>query len=60
MPGGRARSASKELKKMSPNKAWIISPDNQTEYNTALLMNGDKVRILCKFDCERGRHTDRV
>lgn len=44
MPGGRASSLTKELKKMPPNKAWIISSENQVEYNTALLTNGDRVR----------------
>lgn len=46
LPGGRSSSASKlskELKKMPPNKAWIMSPDGHADYNTTLLMNGDRV-----------------
>lgn len=47
LPGGRSRSASKDLKKMSADKAWIISADSQADYNTAFLMNADKVMVPC-------------
>lgn len=43
LPGGRSRSASKDLKKMSSNTAWIMSQDNQIDYNTQFLTNGEKV-----------------
>lgn len=43
LPGGRSRSASKDLKKMSANTAWIMSQDNHADYNTHFLMNGEKV-----------------
>lgn len=43
LPGGRSRSASKDLKKMAPNKAWIMSQDNHVDYNTQFLTNGEKV-----------------
>lgn len=52
MPGGRSRSASKDMpremsskewKKMPADKAWILSSDNHADYNTAFLKNGDKV-----------------
>ncbi|PSS03689.1 hypothetical protein BD289DRAFT_358813 [Coniella lustricola] len=50
MPGGRARSGSepmsKDLNKMAPNKAWIMASDNHAEYNTAFLLNGEKVPEL--------------
>lgn len=40
---GRPSSGSKDLKKMSANKAWILSADNQADYNTAFLANNEKV-----------------
>jgi hypothetical protein len=40
---GRPSSGSKDLKKMSPSKAWILSADNQADYNTAFLANNEKV-----------------
>lgn len=43
LPGGRSRSASKDLKKMSPTTAWIMSQDNNVDYNTQFLTNGEKV-----------------
>lgn len=43
LPGGRSRSASKDLKKMSANRAWIMSQDNHVDYNTNFLTNGEKV-----------------
>lgn len=52
MPGGRSRSASKDMskdmsskdwKKMPADKAWILSTDNHADYNTTFLTNGDKV-----------------
>lgn len=36
-------SGSKDLKKMSASKAWILSADNQADYNTAFLANNEKV-----------------
>lgn len=59
MPGGRSRASSfsKDLKKMSPNKAWVISADNHADYNTAFLLNGEKVmsfldcRVHCAYIC---------
>ncbi|CAN8099213.1 unnamed protein product [Discula destructiva] len=48
--GGRSRSASKtrskDLKKMAGDKAWVLSPGNKADYNTAFLVNGDKVPEL--------------
>ncbi|KAF3768992.1 hypothetical protein M406DRAFT_287060, partial [Cryphonectria parasitica EP155] len=48
MPGGRSRSGSvsKDLKKMSPTKAWIMAADSHADYNTSFLLNGDKVPEL--------------
>lgn len=43
LPGGRSRSASKDLKKMPSTTAWIMSQDNQADYSTQFLTNGDKV-----------------
>lgn len=43
LPGGRSRSASKDLKKMSSTTAWIMSQENHADYNTQFLTNGDKV-----------------
>ncbi|KAG8170070.1 hypothetical protein KVR01_000815 [Diaporthe batatas] len=43
---GRPSSGSKDLKKMSPSKAWILSADNQADYNTAFLANNEKVPEL--------------
>lgn len=39
-------SGSKDLKKMSASKAWILSADNQADYNTAFLGNNEKVPEL--------------
>ncbi|KUI67429.1 hypothetical protein VM1G_02614 [Cytospora mali] len=46
LPGGRSRSGSKDLKKTSASKAWILSADTQADYNTFFLTNGDKVPEL--------------
>lgn len=46
LPGGRSRSASKDLKKMSASAAWIMSQDNQVDYNTQFLTNGEKVMAV--------------
>ncbi|KAK2610484.1 hypothetical protein N8I77_003911 [Diaporthe amygdali] len=43
---GRPSSTSKDLKKMSASKAWILSADNQADYNTAFLTNNEKVPEL--------------
>lgn len=40
---GKSSSGSKELKKMSASKAWILSADNQADYNTVFLANNEKV-----------------
>lgn len=40
---GKSSSGSKDLKKMSASKAWILSADNQADYNTAFLANNEKV-----------------
>ncbi|ROW18390.1 hypothetical protein VPNG_00165 [Cytospora leucostoma] len=44
--GGRSSSSSKELKKMSASKAWILAAENQADYNTYFLTNGEKVPEL--------------
>lgn len=44
--GGRSRSGSKDLKKMSASKAWILAPDSQADYNTYFLANREKVYLL--------------
>lgn len=46
LPGGRSRSGSKDLKKMSASKAWILAPDSQADYNTTFLANREKVCLL--------------
>ncbi|ROW11354.1 hypothetical protein VMCG_01252 [Cytospora schulzeri] len=47
LPGsGRSRSGSKDLKKMSASKAWILAPDSQADYNTYFLANREKVPEL--------------
>lgn len=46
LPGGRSRSGSKDLKKMSASKAWILAPDSQADYNTYFLTNREKVPEL--------------
>lgn len=60
MPGGRSRSASKDMskelsskewKKLPADKAWILSSDNHADYNTAFLKNGDKVNQ--SFDLQK-------
>lgn len=43
MPGGRSRSNSHDLGRPETSGAWIISSEKQAEYNTAFLLNGDKV-----------------
>lgn len=43
MPG-RSRSNSMEANHGNNMAAWVISEDNKTEYNTAFLRNGEKVR----------------
>lgn len=44
MPGGRSRSNSIDVTSVNNMKAWIISDESPTEYNTSFLENGDKVR----------------
>ncbi|KAK4151670.1 hypothetical protein C8A00DRAFT_45163 [Chaetomidium leptoderma] len=44
-PGGRSRASSDVSKPTTPG-AWIMSPDNQVDYNPALLVNGEKVPEL--------------
>lgn len=45
LPGGRSRANSNEMGGDSRTGAWIITPDGHTDYNTSLLLNGEKVRI---------------
>jgi hypothetical protein len=44
LPGGRSRANSNEMGGDSRTGAWIITPDGHTDYNTSLLLNGEKVR----------------
>ncbi|KAH6853860.1 hypothetical protein B0I37DRAFT_302813 [Chaetomium sp. MPI-CAGE-AT-0009] len=44
-PGARSR-ASSDVTKPKARGAWVMSPDNQVDYNTALLVNGEKVPEL--------------
>ncbi|EAQ93192.1 hypothetical protein CHGG_01427 [Chaetomium globosum CBS 148.51] len=41
-PGARSR-ASSDVTKPMPRGAWVMSPDNQVDYNIAPLVNGEKV-----------------
>ncbi|KAK3341567.1 hypothetical protein B0T25DRAFT_594066 [Lasiosphaeria hispida] len=43
---GRSVSNSGDLEKDAGAGAWIMSPDNQADYNTAALINGEKVPEL--------------
>jgi hypothetical protein len=43
-PGVRSRANSDVSKPRGPG-AWLLSPDNQAEYHTAPLVNGEKVRL---------------
>lgn len=40
-PGARSR-ASSDVTKPMPRGAWLMSPDNQADYNTMPLLNGEK------------------
>ncbi|KAH6650643.1 hypothetical protein F5144DRAFT_55002 [Chaetomium tenue] len=44
-PGARSR-ASSDVTKPMPRGAWVMSPDNQVDYNIAPLVNGEKVPEL--------------
>ncbi|KAL2184126.1 hypothetical protein L209DRAFT_766713 [Thermothelomyces heterothallicus CBS 203.75] len=44
-PGVRSRANSDSSKPKIP-RAWVMSPDNQVDYNTAPLVNGEKVPEL--------------
>ncbi|KAK4034161.1 hypothetical protein C8A01DRAFT_39375 [Parachaetomium inaequale] len=44
-PGARSR-ANSDVAKSKSHSAWLMSPDNQVDYNTALLVNGEKVPEL--------------
>ncbi|KAK4202240.1 hypothetical protein QBC40DRAFT_305275 [Triangularia verruculosa] len=46
LPGARSRSNSTDLGKQAGSGAWIMSPDNQVDYNVAPLFTGDKVPEL--------------
>nr|CDP23162.1 Putative protein of unknown function [Podospora anserina S mat+] len=46
LPGARSRSNSNDLGKPKGTGAWIMSPDNQVDYNVAPLFTGDKVPEL--------------
>ena len=43
LPGGRSRSNSHDIPRPETSGAWIISSENQAEYNPAFLLNGEKV-----------------
>jgi hypothetical protein len=43
-PGVRSRANSDVSRPRGP-AAWLLSPDNQAEYNTAPLVHGEKVRL---------------
>ena len=44
LPGGRSRANSDETGGDGRTGAWIITPDGHSDYNTSLLLNGEKVR----------------
>ncbi|AEO70464.1 uncharacterized protein THITE_46001, partial [Thermothielavioides terrestris NRRL 8126] len=44
-PGGRSRANSDASRPRGPG-AWVMTPDGQVEYNTAPLVNGEKVPEL--------------
>ncbi len=43
LPGGRSRSGSEDLGKGQGAGAWVMSPGGTADYNTAILVNGEKV-----------------
>lgn len=43
LPGSRSRSNSHDLGKVKGAGAWIIAPDDRSDYHTTGLENGDKV-----------------
>lgn len=45
-PVARSRSNSADMGKPGGSEAWIISPDNQMDYNVTPLFNGEKVPEL--------------
>ncbi|KAK7424885.1 hypothetical protein QQX98_000160 [Neonectria punicea] len=46
LPGGRSRSNSVDVSGQSAASAWVLSDDNQAEYNSSYLKNAEKVPEL--------------
>ncbi|KAL2023222.1 hypothetical protein VTK56DRAFT_3345 [Thermocarpiscus australiensis] len=45
-PGGGSKSNSHDAGKSTGSEAWVICPDSRVDYNTAFLVNGEKVPEL--------------
>ncbi|KAK1835538.1 hypothetical protein QBC39DRAFT_340505 [Podospora conica] len=46
LPGGRSRANSNEMGGDNRTGAWIITPGSRSDYNTSLLLNGEKIPEL--------------